>query len=327
MIRDLQPEALLSTHTRPIVGKDEVLRRLSGYMDQVSLTYDQTLRGILAGLGPDDLRHFIYLPPHLREIPENVQVYGETVHFPEAIFQYVIGWFDGDVTKLFKVSPKDEAVRIVELIGGREEAVDAAGAALDEEEFAWAAQLIQYVYLLDPTDREVRQLKADILRQMAYRTTGSIARAFLMSEALSLEGKLTIPKLVPPTAEIIAAAPEVFVDYFRVRIDPRKSEETDLVIEFVFTDKGNRAVALHLRRGVVEYVPVPADYYREADSVLQLDSETWAGLYLCALELKAAIEAGKVVVAEGSERNTLTAFDMFDKFVPTRNYIIPPLED
>ncbi|GMR22248.1 MAG: hypothetical protein BMS9Abin37_0583 [Acidobacteriota bacterium] len=55
---------------------------------------------------------------------------------------------------------------------------------------------------------------------------------------------------MPPTPEIIAAAPEVFVGYVRVRIDPRKSEKTDRVLEFVFTDKGDLAVALHVRRGV-----------------------------------------------------------------------------
>ncbi len=327
VIRDLQPEALLNTHTRAIVGKDEVLRRLTGYMDQVTLTYDQTLRGILAGLGPDDLRHFIYIPEHLQEIPENAQVYGETVHFPEAIYQYVIGWFDGDVTKLFQVSPKEEATRLVELLGGKDEVVTAARAALGRKEYAWGAQVVQYVYLLDPTNHEIRQLKADLLRQMAYRTTGSIARAFLMTEALSLEDKLTIPRLVPPSPEIIGSAPEVFVDYFRVRIDPRKSETTDRVMEFVFTDKGDRAVALHVRRGVVEFIPVPADYFREPDSVLKLDSQTWAALYLSAADLEEAIASGEVELAKGDAQGTIDAFAMFDKFQPARNYTIPPLED
>ena len=82
VIRDLQPEILLNTHTRAIVGKDEVMRRLTGYMDQISLTYDQTLRGILGGLSLGDLRNVVYIPPHLKKIPENAQVYGETVHFP-----------------------------------------------------------------------------------------------------------------------------------------------------------------------------------------------------------------------------------------------------
>jgi len=326
VIRDLQPEILANTHTRAIVGKEEVAKRLTGYMDQLTLTYDQTLRGILAGYGPDDLRHSIYIPKHMQEIPENAQSYGETIHFPEAIYQYVIGWFDGDVTKLFKIAPKDEAQRMVALMGGKTKVIAAAKSALDEKEFAWGAQVIQYAYILEPKDKEVRQLKADILRQMAYRTTGSIARAFLMTEALTLEGKITYPKLIPPSAETIAGSPESFVDYFRVRIDPEKSENTDKVIQFVFTDKGNKAVALHVRRGIAEYIPVPSDYYKKSDYSIKLDSESWAALYLSSVTLEEAISSGKVKI-EGKQKELGTIFDMFDKFKPTKNYVVPPLED
>jgi len=326
VIRDLQPEILSSTHTRAIVGKDEVMKRLTGYMDQLTLTYDQTLRGILAGMVPAEIRHAIYIPEHMKEIPENAQSYGETIHFPQAIYDYVIGWFDGDVTKLFKIAPKEEAVRMVELMGGKNKVIAAAKKALDEKEYAWGAQIVQYVYLLDPNDKEVRTLKAQLLRQMGYRTTGSIARAFLLTEALALEGKVNYPKLVPPTAETIAASPETFVDFFRVRIDPKKSENTDKVVEFVFTDKGNHAVALHVRRGIAEYLPVPADYYRESDFVLKMDSETWAELYLSAVPLKDAIDSGKTQL-KGDKAQMVRIFDMFDKFQPARNYVVPPLED
>jgi len=61
-----------------------------------------------------------------------------------------------------------------------------------------------------------------------------------------------------------------------VRIAPKKSENTDKVLEFVSTDKGNLAVALHVRRGIAEYIPVPADYLQKSDYVIKLDSETWA---------------------------------------------------
>jgi len=326
VIRDLQPEILSNTHTRAIIGKEEVTKRLTGYMDQLTLTYDQTLRGILGGYGPDDLRHLIYIPKHMQEIPENAQSYGETMHFPEAIYQYVIGWFDGDVTKLFKISPKDEAVRMVELMGGKTKVIAAAKSALDNKEYAWGAQIIQYAYLLDQTDKEVRQLKADLLREMAYRTTGSISRAFLMTEALTLEGKVTYPKLIPPSAETIAGSPESFVDFFRVRIDPKKSENTDKVVELVFTDRGNKAVALHIRRGIAEYIPVPSDYHQKADYILKLDSKTWAGLYLSSATLTEVISSGKVKV-EGKQKEVEMMFDMFDKFKPTKNYVVPAMED
>ena len=98
------------------------------------------------------------------------------------------------------------------------------------------------------------------------------------------------------------------------------------MVEFVFTDKGNLGVALHVRRGVAEYVPVPADHYRQADFVLKLDSENWAGLYLSSLSLTDAIDSGKVQLS-GDLNGIEQIFDMFDKFKPSQNYMVPPLED
>lgn len=126
---------------------------------------------------------------------------------------------------------------------------------------------------------------------------------------------------------LTARRARVFVNYFRVRIDPARSETTDRVFEFVFTDRGDHSVALHLRRGVVEFIPVRAAYYREPDSVLKLDSETWAALYLSSIWLEDAIASGRVELARGDRKATIDAFALFDRFQPAQNFTIPPLED
>ena len=66
--------------------------------------------------------------------------------------------------------------------------------AMEKKEYSWAAQLVNYLYRLDPTDEEVRQRKAEALRQMAYVSTGANNRAHLISQALTLEGKVTLPR-------------------------------------------------------------------------------------------------------------------------------------
>ena len=301
LIRDLQPEILLNTHARAVVGKEKVMETLTSYMDMISITYDQTLRGIMRGMGPDDLRHFVKIPSYLSETPENFQGYGESVHFPEAIYQYVIGSFDWDVTKLFKIAPEEAALRTVELMGGKEKVINATRAAFDKKEYAWAAELIQNVYLLDPMDKEVRQLKADVLRQLGYRTTGSIARGFLLTEALALEGKVQSPLMILPSPEIIAGSPATFVDYYRIRISPEKSKDTDKVVEFVFTDQNDQTVALHIRRAVAEFVPEPSTYLKKADYVLKLDGKTWASIYLGDADMAEAIQSEKVEVTKGDK--------------------------
>jgi len=220
--RDLQPEVLISAGARPVVGREAVNRVLEGYLDGASFVLDQTLRGILGGLGPEELAHAVRFPQYLDEIPNNLQNYGEISTYPPAIHYQCVGWYDNDAANLKRVSPLDEAKRIVPLMGGREKVLAAAADALHKKEYAWAAQLANYLYRLDPHDEDARTTKADALRQMAYVSTGANDRAHLMSQALALEGNVTLARLIPPPLAAIAASPTTFVNYFRVRIELRR---------------------------------------------------------------------------------------------------------
>ncbi len=320
VIRDLQPRILLSTHARAIVGEKETFEALTNYMDLITLTYDQTLRGILHGLGPDDLRYFIYKPKHLAETIYNAEVYGETPWFPPAIFYYQMGWFDRDVTKLWRLPSKEEAKRLVNLMGGRNKVVAAANDALEQKEYAWAAQLVNYIYMLDPRDAEARTIKAKALRKLGQLSMGSIGRSFLISEARALEGKERIPKLVPPRPELIAQAPTTFVDYHRVRIDPKRAEAIDQVIAFDFGKRG--MAGLHIRRGVAEFLPDPAGHYRQPDVVVSISGESWAKLYLNQSGLASLVDAGEANVTLGELKSAAALLDLFDTFEPSKNVTI-----
>ena len=319
--RDLEPKVLISAAARPVVGKEEVRKRLEGYLDGASFVLDQTLRGILGGKGPDELRHLVCLPDYLREVPNNLESYGEVSSYPPAIYYQAVGWYDNDAANLKPVSPQDEAERIVPLMGGREKVLAAAKEAMEKKEYAWAAQLVNYLYRLDPTDREVRQHKADALRQMAYVSTGANDRAHLMSQALALEGKVTLPRVVPPAPEAIAAFPTTFVDYFRVRIDPAKSGETDRVLRFDFPN--GTSAGLHVRRAVAEFIEDPAAYPREPDIELKLSGEAWAKVYLSTATTDALIKDGEIIVNEGDPAEAARVLDLFDRYDPSRAVVIP----
>jgi alkyl sulfatase BDS1-like metallo-beta-lactamase superfamily hydrolase len=320
--RDLEPEVLISAAARPVVGKEEVRERLEGYLDGASFVLDQTLRGILGGKSPDELRHLVRLPDYLNEVPNNLQSYGEVSSYPPAIYYQSVGWYDNDAANLKPVHPFEEARRIVPLMGGRDGVLAAATEAMEKKEYAWAGQLVNYLYRLDPEDEDVRSLKAEALRQMAYVSTGANDRAHLMSQALALEGKVTLPRLVPPAPETVAAFPTTFVDYFRVRIDPVKSGDTDSVLRFDFTD-GNSA-GLHVRRAVAEFIEDPDKYVRKPDIILKLSGDTLAKIYLSEGTIEDLIESGDLEVAAGDVANVARVFGSFDRYDPRKAVVVPP---
>ena len=320
--RDLEPEVLISAAARPVVGKKEIRETLEGYLDGASFVLDQSLRGILGGKGPDELRDLVRLPDYLQAVPNNLQSYGEVSSYPPAIYYQAVGWYDNDAANLAPVEPLDEAKRIVPLMGGRDRVLAAAEDAMEKKEYSWAAQLVNYLYRLDPTDAEARMLKANALRQMAYVSTGANNRAHLISQALALEGKVTLPRVIPPASETIAAYPETFVDYFRVRIDPVKSGETDRVLRLDFPD--GTSAGLHVRRAVAEFIEDPDAYSRDADFVLNLTGEAWAKVYLSAAPIDELIEGGEITVAAGDAAQAARLLNVFDRYDPARALVVPP---
>ncbi len=189
-----------------------------------------------------------------------------------------------------------------------------------KDEYAWAAQLVNYLYRIDPQDKEVRTIKADALRQMAYVSTGGNDRAHLMSQALALEGKVIIPRLIPPPPEQISASPTTFVDYFRVRIDPLKSDKTDSFVRFDFAD--GTSAGLHIRRAIAEFVALPDAYLRKPDVILAMSGETWARLYLSQVTPEELIESGDLEVT-GDAAEVSRLINLFDRFLPEKAVIIP----
>ena len=318
--RDLQPEALISAAARPLVGKDNIRQTLQGYMDGASFVLDQSLRGILGGKGPDELRHLVRFPKYLDEMPNNLQGYGEISSYSPAIYYQAVGWYDNDAANLKRVAPADEARRMVTLIGGRSKVLAAATDALKKKEYAWAAQLVNYLYRIDPQDQEVRTLKAKTLRQMAYVSTGNNDRAHLMSQALALEGKVTIPRLIPPPPAQISASPATFVDYFRVRIDPLKSDETDSFVRFDFSD--GTSAGLHIRRAIAEFVALPDAYHRKPDVIVSMSGETWATLYLSQATPEDLIKSEDIKVT-GDSAEASRLINLFDRYSPEKAVVVP----
>jgi len=320
--RSLEAEVLITAIGKPVVGKQNVEDTLNGYIDGTSFVLDQTIRGINNGQGPDELRHTVVMPEYLKETPQNNESYGEVSSYPPAIFHHAVGWYDNDAASLKPLAPIDEANRLVALIGGHDKVMQASRDALAAKEYSWAAQLVNYLYKQNPMDAEVRQLKADTLRAMSYVTNGGNERSHFTSQALSLEGKVHIPRNIYPQAELIAAKPEQYVKYFRTRLDFKANGDNVQMVQFNFDD--GKTVGLHVRKAVAEFIEAPADYKVEADITLDMSGDTWAKIYLTQASLEALVKTGDIKV-KGDLGAAIKTFNAFDKILPHTNLVIPPM--
>lgn len=322
LIRDLQPQYLINTHSIPVVGKEEIQQTLNAYFDGIMYLYDQTLRGILHGKTPDELRYWVQLPKDLADQPNNQLSYGELSYYPPYIYQYALGWFGRDAENLNRIAPNEQASKIVQGFGG----VDAVKAELRKtlanKEYAWSGELGGYLVLVVPEDTEARQLLAGALRQMAYNTEATIPRSWYLTRALALEGKLQIPTAMFSDADLIReAAPESSVRQYRVRLDPKNSYGKETLLAIAFEGSDAPVMGLHVRSGVAEFVPDVSKHAHEADISVQMSMQAWSEYFVGDIDLDTLLERDDITT---DDKDTLKQFfSLFDQVHHSKAGLIP----
>jgi len=310
LIRDLQPDALINTHAKTIRGASAVNEALGNFIDTLRAILDQTLRGILHGLGPDDLRTFVRLPRHLAELPYLAETYGELAHYGPYIYNHALGWFDGDAATINPLSKSEEADLLVQAMGGARLVLEKARSAFAAKQFSWAAQLVNYLYRMTPSDRAVRSLKADVLEQMGRVTPAQTTRNWYMSQARALRGDLIIPQLAFLDEAILSGwSAADTMSHYRVRVDPEKSADKDVMVAMSIADRGVRH-AWHLRRGVVEFIEDVDAYRRAPHHEIRSTLSNWLKFFSCRISQNEFLS--NCVVAPGDEDSIGAFFASFD---------------
>jgi alkyl sulfatase BDS1-like metallo-beta-lactamase superfamily hydrolase len=324
MMRRLQPEHIAPSHGRPMSGKDKIEEMLTAYRDAIQYVHDQTVRQMNRGLTPDEIAEVVsQLPPHLANHPWLGEFYGTVKHSVRQIYQGYLGWFAGDPTLLDPTSHFEQAKRYVELMGGRDTVFKAAKTAFDKGDHQWAAELLTHVIRTNKNDLEARKLKADALRQLAYKTQNINWRNWYISSARELDG--TLNKAVASATMSSLAAPEImqqlplskFFEAMTVRLDPVKSADAHTTLAFKITDTGE-TYALEVRRGVAQvHEGLPA----KVDATLSISLATMQKLIARQITMIAALQSGEVKV-EGSAALLARFYGFFD---PLSSAEPPPL--
>ncbi len=183
---DNEAVALIGGHTNPILGANKVKQVLTDYRDAVQFIHDKTVEGINKGMTPDELVQYVQLPDHLASKDYLRPFYGHPEWGVRSVFNGYLGWFDGNATNLFRLSPKSEAERVAKLAGGEERLLKAAKDALASDDNQWAAQLADHLLAIDKNDVEAKQIKAEALTKLARNMVNATARNCYLTVAREL---------------------------------------------------------------------------------------------------------------------------------------------
>jgi alkyl sulfatase BDS1-like metallo-beta-lactamase superfamily hydrolase len=255
MMRYLEPEHLIPSHTRPISGKEEIYHKLTTYRDGIQYIHDQTIRMMNKGMGPDEIAETISLPKHLGDSPFLKEFYGSPEWSARNVFSGYLGWFDGNPSTLKPLPRIEEANNLINLAGGWDSLFSLAEESFKNEEYQWALQLTDYLLLSKPKNKESTVLRMSCLKVLGERESNPNSRYYYLSSAALLDDNYQPNDLLAPTLEVVKKYPiEAMLESLKVSVVPEKSIEKNIHLLFNFTDSGKK-FSLFLRKGVLEIQP------------------------------------------------------------------------
>ena len=255
LMRYLEPEYLVPSHTRPIVGKENINTLLTTYRDAIQFVHDQTVRLMNLGLDPNEIAERLVLPKHLGDSPYLKEFYGTPEWSAKNVFSGYLGWFDGNPSSLKPLPLKDEAEKIIQLSGDWNSLFKVAEDAFLVNDFQWSLQLTDYLLRSRPDDQKTKLLRKSVLEALGRKESNPNSRYYYLSSAAQLDENYQENDILLPSLEVIQKYPiESMMETLKVNVIPEKSLNKTIQLLFTFTDSP-KSFSLFLRRGVLEVQP------------------------------------------------------------------------
>lgn len=309
-MRDLKPEALVPSHTLPVVDQAKIEAILTPYRDAIQYVHDQTIRRLNEGMTPDEIVEAVQLPATLREHPWLKEFYGTVDWSVRSIFDGYLGWFSGDAVDLRPLRIQDEAAKMMAAFESGSSLPEQARAALANGQYQWAAQLSRYWMRAEPEAQEPRDLLAKALTELARTDINPNARHWYFTQAHERQGTLSVPFPDPARLpdDFVADLPiDEFMAGMAVKLIAGKTGGIDQKVQFEFTDL-NRNFEVHIRNQVAATREIIS---QNPDLTIRVSSQVWKRLATGKIGAAKAYASGEIEI-DGGVVGVIRFLGLFD---------------
>ena len=314
-------EAMCGQHHWPVWGAGRVDTVIREQRDLYKFAHDQTVRLMNHGLTASEIAETIALPKSLEGAWHARGYYGHIRHNVKAIYQKYLGWYDANPANLDPLPPVEAGRKYVEYMGGAASLLARAREDFARGEFRFVAQAVSHLVFAEPDNAAARALLADTLEQLGYAAESATWRnAYLFGAQELRHGMPDVPARPGMSRETLAALrTEQLWDVLGVRLNGPKAEGKHIVLNWTFTDTGERFV-LTLQNCALTYaVGVQAS---TADAGFTLARSTFDDIIAKAVTFPDAVAAGKISFA-GNPMRLAELMSLMDEF-PRMFEIVAP---
>ncbi|MEZ8457869.1 alkyl sulfatase dimerization domain-containing protein [Vibrio cyclitrophicus] len=253
VMRQFDTEVMINSHGRPVEGKEAVADVLTAYRDAIQYTHDQTIRHMNKGLTPDELVEVVKLPKHLAEHPWLGEHYGTVAHAVRQIYVGYNGFFEADPWQLEPMAYEQRAKAFVEIMGGRDNIINTAKAAMKAENYTFAAEILSYPITVNKDDMEARLLKAQAYKAWSADQVNINWRNWALNAAAELEGTRDFSNMISfASVDVLTALPskQIF-DMMTSTLIAENTLDVNTALTYNFSDT-NESFTIEVRNGIAQ---------------------------------------------------------------------------
>jgi alkyl sulfatase BDS1-like metallo-beta-lactamase superfamily hydrolase len=174
-VLSLKPDIVLSGHGDPIVGNQEITRRLTRYRNAIQYVHDETVKGMNAGKDVYTLMQEIKLPASY----DLSQVFGKVSWSVRGIYDGYAGWFDTNPSAMYEQPPSSVYPDLVKLAGGPEPVVRLALEKLEAGKPVETLHLTDVVLASDPNNHAALEARLKALNYLQDRCENYVESGWL----------------------------------------------------------------------------------------------------------------------------------------------------
>ena len=248
-----QAEVLFMPHTWPVWGNQHINDYIGKYRDTIKYIHDQTLHLANQGYTMNEIGNMIHLPETLDKNWASRGYYGSVSHNARAVYNFYLGYYDGNPANLNPYGQVDMGKRYVKALGGSAHAINLAREAYNQGDYRWASELLKQVIAANPGDQVAKNLQADTFEQLGYQAESATWRGFYLTGAKELrEGAKKIEHASTASPDTIKGMTvEMLLDYMAVRLNSEKAAGKSISLNFNLSDNDN--LNLSLNNSVLNY--------------------------------------------------------------------------
>lgn len=313
-------EICIGQHHWPTWGNQEINDMLIHQRDAYKYMHDQTLHYINKGLTASEVAEIVKFPPSLEDKWYLRGYYGTLNHDIKAIYQFYLGWYDGNPANLHPLIPEQSAKKYVEFMGGIEEVLKKARVSYEDGEYRWVAEVVKHAVFADDKNEEAKCLLADALEQLGYQAESASWRNVYLTSAEELRNSLPKKVISTLTLDVIESMPfELILDYMGIRLNGKKAIDKRISMNWKLVDVNERYHLL-VNNSVLTYRDEEEDY--NADVTLTTTREIFNQVFAGDITFKDLLNDPKTHF-EGSTQKFQDFASLLDEFNPIFNIVTP----